>query len=284
MPIFAIRDDDINAFTSVEMLRRVYLQDLDFIRPSLCLTPRAGEVYRQILLNELSIPSKQDKINFAKNILGKGGGLQHDWRCNEGIIPVLRALLDHGAEICLHGINHDATQFGFECESPAPGATDMAAMICEIEVELSTKVRVFSPPNNSINGDWLDVLRSNGLDLVTSVGVRPNECGWSFDSLLSMMRILPAHLSSSGTNRAWVTCQYRGVKAIQSYPISMFSKREEVLGVIGDAHTRGKNFVLAIHSYQFEEPNWLYDLFKDACHEAQKLGFKFGTLSNVLGL
>ena len=158
----------------------------------------------------------------------------------------------------------------------------MRAWLNEIESELDTTIRVFSPPNNSIVTAWLDLLYECNLSMVTSVGVRPNECGWAPDALLSMLRILPMHLASKGRDRSWSVCRYRSVKTVQSFPISVFSKKADVLAVLHSAHRRNRDFVLAIHSYQFNEPNALYELFVEVCEEARTIGYDFGTISEIL--
>lgn len=282
MPIFAVRDDDINAFTDAAMLRRVYLRELSFLRPSLCLTPLAGEVYRQILENEINLPTREDKLQFAGSVSPNVARATNHWCRNHEILPVVKELLSRGAEICLHGVNHNATAIGFECESPVPELSTVRALINEIESELGTTIRVFSPPNNSIVTEWLDLLRACNLAMVTSVGVRPNECGWTLDSLLSMLRILPTHLASKGRDRSWSVCRYRGVETVQSFPISIFSKKADVLAALHSAHERNRDFILAIHSYQFNEPNVLCELFIDVCEEARKIGYGFGTISEIL--
>lgn len=279
MPIFAIRDDDINAFTSVDTLKRVYDKDLAFLKPSLCLTPRAGDIYRQILVNELSLPTKQEKLAFAARHAAKIE--TYDWRTRADLIAQLRSMLAIGAEVVLHGVTHNPGAAGFECECSPPLVSDFIAIRSELESVLQTRVRMFSPPNNSINGDWLKLLNAAGLDLVTSVGVRPSECGWPVDSLVSMAQILPVHLTSKGQDRAWRICRYRKVRTLQSYPISIFSKEADVIAALRSAFRRSKHFTLAIHSYQFDQPDWLYDLFKAVCHEAHHLGYEFGTLSSI---
>jgi hypothetical protein len=282
MPIFAVRDDDINAFTDAAMLRRVYLNELSFLRPSLCLTPLAGEVYRRILENETNLPTREDKLRFAGSVTSDVACATNHWCRNREILPVLKELLARGSEICLHGINHNATAVGFECESPVPEVNIVRALVNEIEYELGTTIRVFSPPNNSIITAWLDVLRACNLSMVTSVGVRPNECGWAPDALFSMLRILPMHLISKGRDRSWSVCRYRGVETVQSFPISVFSKKPDVLAALHSAHRRNRDFVLAIHSYQFNEPNALYELFVDVCQEARAIGYACGTISEIL--
>lgn len=282
MPVFALRDDDINAFTEAAMLRRVYLDDLSFLRPSLCLTPLAGEVYRRILENEMDLPTKEHKLRFASSMGSHVARATNHWRCNHEILPILKELLARGSEICLHGVNHNPTAIGFECESPPPAVNTVRALVNEIESELNTIIRVFSPPNNSIVTEWLDLLHECNLSMVTSVGVRPHECGWAPDALLSMLRILPKHLASNGRDRSWDICRYRRVKTVQSFPISVFSKKEDVLAVLHSAHRRNRDFVLAIHSYQFNEPNALYELFVEVCEEARTIGFDFGTISDIL--
>lgn len=282
MPIFAVRDDDINAFTKAAMLRRVYLDELSFLRPSLCLTPLAGEVYRKILENETSLPTREDKLRFAGSMASNVARTTNHWRRNHQILPVLKELLSRGSEICLHGVSHNPTEIGFECESPAPKVDAVRALMNEIESELDTTIRVFSPPNNSIVTKWLDLLYECNLSMVTSVGVRPNECGWAPDALLSILRILPMHLVSKGRDRSWSVCCYRGVKTLQSFPISIFSKKADVLAALRSAHRRNRDFVLAIHSYQFNEPNALYELFVEVCEEARTIGYDFGTISEIL--
>jgi hypothetical protein len=257
MSIFAIRDDDINAFSSVEVLSRIYLNELSYLRPSLCLTPQAGDVYRSILENELSMPTKAEKIVFAKKVLDSGARVFHDWRDNKKLPDFLREVLSRGGEVCLHGVSHNPSQLGFECEGPAPSQEVFRSILDELKVELGDPIRLFSPPNNSIKTQWLDLVRENGLSMVTSVGVRPNECDWSLDSVASMAKILPIHIVSRGRQRAWARCSYRGVSTIQSYPISIFSKEKDVLKAMMSARKREKNFVLEIHSYQFERPDWL---------------------------
>lgn len=282
MAIFAIRDDDINYFSSIETINRVYTIDMPFIIPSLCITPRAGSIYREILLNESNLLTKASKLKFSTDNHDRLNSYTHDWRNNTGLVDCLLSLLARGGEIVMHGITHDPSATGFECESPAPNLETIMRFKEEIESTLGTKLNVFSPPNNSINGQWLKLLKSCQLDLVTSVGVRPSECGWPFDGIISMLRILPKHILSSGNDRAWCVCKYKGVKTIQSYPISKFSKENDVIRALRNAKLNDKDFVLAIHSYQFNEPGWLYELFKSICFEAKKLGYKFGTLSDIL--
>jgi hypothetical protein len=282
MPVFAVRDDDINAFTDASMLRRVYLDELSFLRPSLCLTPLAGEIYRKILENETNLPTREHKLLFASSMASNVASATNDWRRNYEILPVLKELLSRGSEICLHGVNHNPTAIGFECESPVPDVKIVRALLNEIESELDTTIRVFSPPNNSIVTAWLDLLYECNLSMVTSVGVRPNECGWAPDALFSILRILPKHLASKGHDRSWSVCRYRRVKTVQSFPISVFSKRAEVLAALHSAHRRNRDFVLAIHSYQFNEPNAIYQLFVEVCEEARTIGYDFGTISEIL--
>lgn len=282
MPIFSIRDDDINAFTDATMLRRVYLEDLSFLRPALCLTPLAGEVYKKILENEMNVPRRSDKLRFASTVSSNVAQLTYDWRINRNLVSILKVLLQNGSEICLHGITHNATAQGFECESPPPSLNTIRTLVDEIESELKTSIRVFSPPNNSIVTEWLDRLNDCNLSMVTSVGVRPSECGWVPDALLSMLRILPIHLSSRGHDRSWDVCNYRGVRTLQSIPMSVYSKRQDLLAALHSAHKRKCDFILAIHSYQFNQPNALYDLFVSVCEEARALGFVFGTISEIL--
>ena len=56
---FSIRDDDINFYTSAKEIKEIYEPLFEICKPTLCITPFAGDVYKSVRDNEDSLKNTQ---------------------------------------------------------------------------------------------------------------------------------------------------------------------------------------------------------------------------------
>ena len=88
--IFAIRDDDINFFTDAESLVAIYEPILDFCKPTLCITPFAGAVYKAVRDKEDEILTKKERIDFVKSIYEDKKNMVYPIDKNKELIVLLK--------------------------------------------------------------------------------------------------------------------------------------------------------------------------------------------------
>ena len=64
---FSIRDDDINFYSSSNELRKIYEPLFDICKPTLCITPFAGNVYKSVRDHEGCLVNTRQIKNFLKS-------------------------------------------------------------------------------------------------------------------------------------------------------------------------------------------------------------------------
>ena len=167
---FSIRDDDINFFTSAIELKEIYEPLFVICKPTLCITPFAGDVYKSVRDNEARLKNAQQIRSFVEsknNSDYKHISAIHE---NDELVSLLREWVSQGKiSIALHGVTHNQTAFGCECEVPH-NLKLLKASKNYLESLFQVRIKTFSAPNNSINKLWRNELARLGMDLVISYG------------------------------------------------------------------------------------------------------------------
>ena len=157
---FCIRDDDTSFFTSPEELERAYGEIAGWGPVSLAVVPfhRAG--------TSKGVPEKF-----------RGRWTVHPLHENRELVQYLRSNVASGRfEIMLHGYYHDELTGQFEFTDGNDLAERVATGRKYLEDLLSTRIRVFVAPRNTIGRRGLRTLVAEGLHLAGATGVRT---GWS---------------------------------------------------------------------------------------------------------
>lgn len=280
---FSIRDDDINFFTNVESLQRFYEPKFEWLRPTLCVTPRAGYIYNCIRKKEFELIDSRSKFEFAKKMMNEDKTLSnvfHNIYDNDKLIKVLQEWVREGlVEIALHGITHNPGDFAYECELDNVSEVLLKKEIYELEKAVGTKITLFSPPNNSMSKYWVNLVSRCGMNIVHSAGLRPNEILINLNSVLSTVKIASVFFLTRKKRRVLHPLDYGGFKLMPSYPTSPISNNKMLFKQMDFVNARGGFFVLATHSYCFENDRVFMDEVSELVFYAKKIGFNFKTIS-----
>jgi hypothetical protein len=281
----SLRDDDINKFTNVENLRSWYEPIFEKLHPTLCVTPYAGEVYRQVRQHELLLQSRQDKISFVRDLY-KHDGIEkifHSIYDNRDLIDLLREWSkDRKIEIALHGITHNQTPFGFECEGDAPSLSSFLRVLEELEDVIGVKIKWFSPPNNSIKRPWMKLVKKCELNLVHSLGPKPWETDLNLTSIVELTKVAIDVFLNGRNSRLNRPLSLGNISLLQSIPLSPGMRLEQIKKNINSARKSGGMLVIATHSYAFEYAPELYQDLLDLLDYCGEFGFKAVTLQQQL--
>lgn len=156
---FCIRDDDTSFFTSPEELEHAYGNITQWGPVSLAVIPfcRAG---------------------FSKGVPEKfrGRWSTHPLHENRALVEYLRAgISQRRFEIMLHGYHHDEPSGRGEFST----GRDLAKKVTDgrkyLQDLLSTEIRVFVAPKNTVGKDGLRAVVQAGLHFGGTAGIR---CGW----------------------------------------------------------------------------------------------------------
>jgi hypothetical protein len=156
---FCIRDDDTSFFTSPEELEQVY-----------------GAVSRWGPISLAVVPFHRAGISKAVPAKFRGRWSVHPLHENQPLVDYLRTGISTGRfEIMLHGYHHDEPDGRPEFSGGAHLEQRITDGRKYLEDLLSTTIRVFVPPRNTIGRQGLRTLARAGLHLGGTAGVRH---GW----------------------------------------------------------------------------------------------------------
>lgn len=269
---FSIRDDDINFYTAAKDLKEIYEPIFNICKPTLCITPFAGDVYKSVRDNEDTLKNGKQIKNFLKskqNFDYKNISPIHK---NEELVLLLKKwIAEKKVSIALHGITHNQTVSGYECE-----VTDNLILLKVakdyLESLLQTKIKIFSAPNNSINKLWRDEIAKFGMSLVMSYGPKPNEITINKESILNLCRLY-WHFFRYGKKYFFpYPLKYKYNTEFSSFPQSVVPNFEASIEAMKFCQSRNGNFVLATHSYAFSENKHMVSDLKKIILTARKLG------------
>ena len=279
---FSIRDDDINFFTSPSKLKEIYEPILDFCKPTLCITPFAGNVYKLVRDREDELLGTLKKINFVKNLPSTESKIIHPIHENEELVKLIKEWLDDGkVAIALHGITHNQTSKGYECES-----TNNIEMLKTAkkytEALFKTKIKLFSVPNNSINKRWRREVSNLHMNIIISYGPKPNEVDFHPINVFSLLKLYVHFLRFGKRFYYPYEHEYSDHSEISSFPHSVFGNFNECVDHMDYCKNKSGNFVFATHSYAFcKNPEMTTELHSIA-EKARSLGAKMVGVDEVL--
>jgi hypothetical protein len=283
--IISVRDDDINYFTNPAQLEGWYEPIFDRIKPTLCVTPYAGEIYHSVRKSENIIKTKVEKIKFVKNLYENNNinEIKYSIYENKTLIELLKKWCKEGkVEISLHGITHNQTPYGFECEGEPPSFEKFIQTLSELEKELGASIKTFSLPNNSIRRPWMKLLKRSKLDIVHSLGPKPWETQINIDTVLSQAKVLKDIIINGRNSRLNKPLSLGEISFIQSIPLSQGNRADKIIQNLKKINEKGGGIVIATHSYAFDYAPELYSdliLLLDYAHENK---FSLGTLQDQL--
>lgn len=261
---FAVRDDDINFFTEASKLRSIYEPLFHLCKPTLCITPFAGDIYKSVVDKEGQINTKEGRLKFVKEIEINDNNLNYIDENKELILLLKEWLSEDKIGIALHGITHNPTSNGYECEVKEQYKSLEYAKKY-LEELLGKEIKVFSAPNNTINRYWKKKVSRLGMDIVLSYGSKPNEVVYSVQSLFSMLKLY-FHFIMHGKGVFYpFVLDYKDYSEIASYPQGVKTKLSEVQKNCLFAIKKGGVFVLAIHSYAFLKHPEMLEQFREIC-------------------
>jgi len=283
--IISLRDDDINWFTDPKRLEALYEPIFYLVKPTLCVTPFVGEIYWKVRESELLLQSKKEKLEFVRGLwLQKDiDKIRYSIYDNEQLMGLLRKWCIEGkVEIALHGITHNQSPEGFECEAEPPSFEEFNVILSNLEDALGTKIKWFSPPNNSIKKSWMKILKLCGLNLIHSIGPKPWETQLNIRTLFSLSRVAIDVISRGRKSRLNQALSLGEIALLQSIPFSPGMQAEEIFVNLHDAANSGGSIVVATHSYAFDYAPELYLELVELLKCARSLGFLPGTFSEQL--
>lgn len=283
--IISLRDDDINWFTDPKQLEAWYEPIFHLVKPTLCVTPFAGEIYWKVRESELLLQSKKDKLEFVRGLLLQKDidKIRYSIYENEQLMKLLRKWCSEDkVEIALHGITHNQSPNGFECEGDPPSFDELNIILTNLEEALGTKIKWFSPPNNSIKKSWMKVLKLCGLNLIHSIGPKPWETQLNLRTLVSLSRIVIDVISHGRKSRLNQVLSLGDIALLQSIPFSPGMQAEQIFANLREASNSGGSIVIATHSYAFNYAPELYLELVELLNCARDLGFLPDTFSEQL--
>lgn len=283
--IISLRDDDINKFTNPERLKAWYEPIFDKIKPTLCVTPYAGEIYRRVRDSENLLQTRLEKINYVRTLYEQKSieEIRYPIYENKALVDLLKKWCMEGKiEIALHGITHNQTPYGFECEGEPPSFEKLSGILRELENTFCVKVKWFSPPNNSIKKPWMKMLKRTGLNLVHSLGPKPWETQINVPALISLSRVATDVLLNGRNSRINKPLSLGEISFLQSIPLSPGMRAKDILVNFDSADRAGKSLVIATHSYAFDYAPELYSDLILLLDYARELGFSADTLEAQL--
>jgi hypothetical protein len=269
---FSIRDDDINFFTSAKELKEIYEPLFEICKPTLCITPFAGDVYKSVRDNEDSLKNTQQIKNFVsskQNYEFKNISPIHK---NDELVSLLRNWIrENKISIALHGITHNQTKSGYECE-----VSDNLKLLKTskdyLESLFQVKIKTFSAPNNSIKKLWRNELVKLNMDLVTSYGPKPNEITLNKESVFNLTKLYWHFLKYRKKFFYPYPLKYKYNIEFASFPQSVFPNFEASIEAMKFCQSRQGNFILATHSYAFSSNEHMISDLKKIVLTAKKMG------------
>jgi hypothetical protein len=289
MNSISIRDDDINYFTDAERLKQIYEPMFAYVKPTLCITPFAGQVYWEVRLRENELLGTPAKVAFVRDFHEKhpqeAGKTSAIWD-NAPLVRLLREWIAAGrVDIALHGITHNPTVSGYECDSTRPDIKVLEQVLADCKAAFGVDVVVFSPPNNSINAEWFKAVSGLGMHIVHSAGPKPWEVPPSVSALGSCTRIIADRLQNGRMSRVHRVLNFGRVRLVPSIPTLPFSKLDSIHSVIDRMADSGEDHVLVIatHSYAFDYDPDMYDRVMALARHAHERQFVPLGLADVLG-
>ena len=234
---FCIRDDDTSFFTSPEDLERVY-----------------GEVSRWGPISLAVVPFHRAGTSKAVPDKFRGRWSVHPLHENQPLVDYLRTGISAGRfEIMLHGYHHDEPDGRLEFASGAHLAQRVADGRKYLEDLLSTTIRVFVPPRNTIGRQGLRAIALAGLHLGGTAGVRR---GWSPLSrkTWSLWLRLRRWRKSGGLGTPWVLDlgDHREIPGNAVTPVARIQNNE---AVFESTLAMGGVFCVATHYWEQAAPS-----------------------------
>ena len=278
---FSIRDDDINFYTSAEDLKEIYEPLFEICKPTLCITPFAGDVYKSVRDNENSLKNTQQIVGFLKskkNYEYKNIAPIHN---NEELVLLLKNWIsENKISIALHGVTHNQTESGYECEV-SDNLKLLKAAKNYLESLLHTKIKTFSAPNNSINKLWRNAVAKLGMDLVMSYGPKPNEVIINKESIFNLFKLYWHFLKFRKKYFYPYPLKYKHNIEFASFPQSVVPNFEASIEALKFCKSRNGNFILATHSYAFEANKHMASDLKKIVLKARKMGAKMKGVDEI---
>lgn len=279
---FSIRDDDINFYTPADELRSIYEPIFEICKPTLCITPFAGDVYKSVRDNKELLTS-EDIRRFLKSKSRMEYRRVSPIHLNPDLVDLLREWIeDNKICVALHGVTHDQTEVGYECEV-SNNLCLLEKSKTYLELLLNTQIRVFSAPNNSINKRWRNELEAVGMDLVMSYGPKPSEIAINFSSIFNLTKLY-FHFAKYRKKFFYpFPMMYRRNVEFSSFPQSVFRNFDDSVNAMLFCHSKGGNFIFATHSYAFDSYQHMLPDLRELALKAQEMGARMVGIDEICG-
>ncbi len=234
---FCIRDDDTNFFTTPEDLEHAYGEISQLGPVSLAIIPfcRPG--------TNKAVPEKfRDRMSI------------HPLHKNRSLVEYLRDGISQGRfEAMLHGFHHDEEHGNPEFAQGADLASRVADGRKYLEDLLSTTIRVFVPPHNTISRQGLRAVVREGLHLGGAPGIKG---GWPLGSLKawSIWWRLYQWQRSGGLGIPWVL-DLKDHYEIAGNPVTPRSSLQRNEAIFEQALEKEGVFCAATHYWEWDMPS-----------------------------
>jgi peptidoglycan/xylan/chitin deacetylase (PgdA/CDA1 family) len=264
--LFAIRDDDTSFFTDPEELEAVYAPFWNIVPLSLAVVPFSVSAHKNRRLG--SGCSEKAEMPLGEN---------------PELVGYLQEKAAHGqVEIMLHGYSHRYLEIAgrwrgeYAWKPERQLHEETARGKAYLETLLSTRVRVFVPPSNTIGKGGIRAIRKAGLNLSGIMG-RGGDRPFSGDYCVAYLKRWIWRLFR-GEAYPW-PLRYGGHGELRAYALTPSAKAENLLRNLENCARIHAPFVLATHYWEFAECPPMRIVLRRLVERAQQLGARFCCVS-----
>jgi hypothetical protein len=260
--IFAIRDDDINYFTRLETLERVYRNIWDTVPVSLAVIPFVAP-------HEGFAPER-----FRKNKIYPIGE-------NRELADFIRKKIsENSVSIMLHGYshisygNHHEFDVGEDLEEKVRKGKQY------LEELFDVKIKTFVAPNHSFSKRGMEAVIKSRLNIAGSPQIKKHPLRFRIKNLRTFKTLLQFRLSNRPGLRYPFPVDFGDHKELYCYGLISKTTLDELKQGLSFSHKKNGVFCLATHSRAVNER--MLNILEEITELARGLGnVEFSTVDNV---
>ena len=231
---FAIRDDDINYFTTPEALLRNYEAVWDKCPISLSVVPfhactKSGAMPERYWNGDKIFPIGENKelVQFLKEKIREGK-----------------------VSITLHGYNHKDNTDGYEFETGINLYDKVKQGKEYLEELFDVKIEAFVPPHNIISKEGLAAVVDNGLNLVNIPSFRFSRRSFHLGNIIPFIKLRAFRLKYKNRKYPYVL-SFGNHKEVGYYSLTPQVSFESLKEDFDFCCRMSSSFILATHYWEF---------------------------------
>ena len=251
---FSIRDDDLNYFTKLDDLEKIYKDIWDEVPISLATIP--------FVKCKKLIPRECWHQNVAFPI-GK----------NERLVEFLKEQIARGrVSLMLHGYSHEDYPNGYEFEIGSDLFNKVRRGKRYLEELFGVTIKTFVPPHNSLSRRGAQAVIDNGLNILMAYSHWPWERPLETANLINFAKMAWFWLRYGKSKRYPKALSFSRHKEFGCYTLHPTVSLRELKEGLQFAMKKGGNFCLAVHHHTLIKDSRLFTILREFISYTRGLG------------